>query len=706
MLFLLAWIAPVHAAGNIDFNVDFFCGWDECYRPMEWTPVEIGITSDLKEPFSGTFTVTARQDGLNTLNVIHPFVLTPDQPLTVPLATKFAFGTDRCNLAIHDEKGRLRWRLALNTWDFSARSRTLRVVQEQDLLVGLIGQAQFGILRLPQETTCLSGRGTGKVYLGTKVLRAAPWDWTGYASLDLLVICDPDWSLLRAQQLQAIREWISNGGTALVILGQHPLSPDNPLTDFLPFRIEGPRQVELPALTLQDWGLAGAAAQTVTAWSLSPRPDAVVTMQAQAPGAGCIYGMGYAGFGRVAVLGFSPSQLGEEHLRRSATFWTQQIGACCGFETSGASHPPSGGGRRIVLAEQASPQTGRNPGDNHYRISVAQGASNQVMEYLYALAQMRPLSIWWIVLTLMALAVLLGPVDYLVLKRLDKLPYTWLTSTAWIVIFTVGAYYGVQWFRGGAMEIRAISVLDGIADSNCAWATNYVSLFAPRSGDYRLAGLAPNQWWSGIAPTREDLWGYQRDAGLQQIHCRQSDGGNLPVSLPVNMWTVQPLLSEGAVGRIPFAASVERQWGQVTVRVENTSDSPIQRGYILFDDACADLGSVPPHTQRQFNVQTRPFQAWQQGSTQPAYSPRGQGAAVAVDAQTPRYPDALGRSEQSAFLAQGCLSRSLAMHAYLDSGAALVCVVYENAPIPIEVQGRAYSVNHIQLARQLVLPER
>ena len=74
---------------------------------------------------------------------------------------------------------------------------------------------------------------------------------------------------------------------------------------------------------------------------------------------------------------------------------------------------------------------------------------------------------------MMALAILLGPVDYLVLKRLDKLPYTWLTSTGWIVIFTVGAYYGVQWIRGGAMELRAVSVVDGVADSNCAWATCY-----------------------------------------------------------------------------------------------------------------------------------------------------------------------------------------------------------------------------------------
>jgi predicted amidohydrolase YtcJ len=72
----------------------------------------------------------------------------------------------------------------------------------------------------------------------------------------------------------------------------------------------------------------------------------------------------------------------------------------------------------------------------------------------------------------------------------------------------------------------------------------------------------------------------------------------------------------------------------------------------------------------------------------------------------PRYPGQLGGPAESAFLAQGCLGRTLAMHACLDSGAALVCVVFEKAPLPVDVKDRSYAVNHIQVARQLVLPRR
>jgi hypothetical protein len=708
---LLACISSVQGAPDIEFNVDFFCGWDGYYRPMEWTPVEISISSDLKEPFSGSFTMTARQDGINTLSVIHPFVLTPEQPLSAPLVTKFAFATDRCSLAIRDQKGRTRWRQTISTWDFSTQHRMLRVVQEQDLLIGLIGQAQFGLLRLPQETTCVSDRSVGKVYLGSKVPRAVPWDWTGYVSLDLLVICDLDWSLLQPQQSKGICEWISNGGTALLIIGQHPLPPDNPLAEFLPFHVEGPKQVQIPSQALSEWGLDSSRTQMVTGWSLSAKPKAVIDKATGEMDAAGLYGAAYAGFGRVTVLGFTPSQLGEGQAGRSTAFWTRLIAACCRSQASGASGVQTTGGRRIVLAAEA-PQTaggsrgGSNPSDNYYRISVSQNASNQVMEYLYKLEQMKPLSIWWIVLTLMALAVLLGPVDYLVLKKLDKLPYTWLTSTGWIAIFTLGAYFGVQWFRGGAMEVRAVSVLDGIADSNCAWATCYTGLFAPRSGDYRLSGLAPNQWWSGISPMREELWSYQRDSAMQQIYCLQVDGGNLPVSLPVNMWTVQPLISEWALDKMPFAATVDHRQGEATVEIRNTSDNAIQRGYVLFEDTCADLGPVPAHSTRRFDVRTRPFRSWQPGEASVAGPNRRGPTPVQPAVGIPHYPGQLGGPAESAFLAQGCLSRTLAMHTCLDWGAALVCVMFENAPMPINVKDRTYAVNHIQLARQLVLPKK
>jgi len=59
----------------------------------------------------------------------------------------------------------------------------------------------------------------------------------------------------------------------------------------------------------------------------------------------------------------------------------------------------------------------------HFEQDDANAGMNAVFEYLYVV--LKPLSIWWVIALLVLLAVLLGPVDYLVLKRYDKLPWTW-----------------------------------------------------------------------------------------------------------------------------------------------------------------------------------------------------------------------------------------------------------------------------------------
>ena len=109
-----------------------------------------------------------------------------------------------------------------------------------------MGQPQFGLLRLKDETACTSPRGTGAVCVGTKVPRMMPWDWTGFVSLDLLILFDPDWTQLRSQQVKAICDWVSNGGTLLLILGQHPLPTGQPAGGLASFPRRRPADVRDP----------------------------------------------------------------------------------------------------------------------------------------------------------------------------------------------------------------------------------------------------------------------------------------------------------------------------------------------------------------------------------------------------------------------------------------------------------------------------
>jgi hypothetical protein len=256
--------------------------------------------------------------------------------------------------------------------------------------------------------------------------------------------------------------------------------------------------------------------------------------------------------------------------------------------------------------------------------------------------------------------------------------------------------------------LRAVSVVDGIAGGTGAWATYYTGLFAPRSDNYRLDGLGPRQWWSAIAPSREEIWLGGREAGMRQMTCLQADGANLPISVPINIWTIQSLLGETRLSRMPFAAEVQRIGDTVTVDIANTSDAAIRGGFVLLEGAYGAFGPVPAGARRAFEVTTRSFQLWQDGEQyQQERGQRNQGRAIWRGLDVPRYPDPTGGQWiRDVFLAQGCLDRTLAMHAYLHSGAALVCVEFADAPPPFTVANRSYDVNHLQYARQLVLPAR
>ena len=911
--------AACAGAAESPFNVDVFFGWGNCYRPMEWTPVEVGISSTLTEPFAGTVTVSAQQDGLNNLYVSHAFVLTPDMPLHLPLVTKLSFTASKCTVRLTDDRGRTQWDNDFELWDFSAQNRFLTVVEENDLLIGLVGNRKFGLMQLSKESACRSDKGPGTVHLKDKLPRGVPWDWTGFVSLDLLILYDPDWSLFNPNQLKAISQWVSNGGRLLLVLGSSPMSSDNPIVQMLPFEISQPAEAVLDGPTLEQWGLSGEKDEDIVGRQVRARPNArFCEIEQWSEG---LFATAFVGFGRVGVVGFDPAATSDRQKANSTQFWIGRIKAVledstmptsssadtkavkkpkpasagsltgdlvhpdrdeggleltfgglaggdyvltsyhnnparqhctidvyangerkssdnrqlqgnrdksvrrvstnftvsdggdaviefrpspsspfdkravlCGFmltkilekehgsrrlrrdvlsvdfgatgqevkdgytplgigadertkvarftETDGLpegitvtvkptnpddelqfnpteqtlvrSQAFAGGrmfeqlelspiafsNRTIVFADQVEDQEQDRFSQYQYNISRAQIGSNAVIDHLYRISELRPLSIWWVILLLTLLAILLGPVDYKILKSRGKLPLTWVTCTFWIVVFTAGAYYGVQALRGGTMKCRVVSVLDGVEQGNRTWSTMYAGVFAPRSDDYRLNGLGEDQWWSGIAPTEENIHAYNRQTSTRNIYCYQHDGANVPHSVPINIWTMQCLLNESSAGELPVRAEVSRRGGKAAVKISNLSDTRLKGGYVLFEDNEAlEFEDVAAGDMREFSGQLAIHKGWDLETDFQfdgrMYMMRG-GRRHGPQSEFKR---------ETAFSAQGSLRRTQTMKAYMARGAAVVHAEFEDAPVTFGIKGRSCDYNHIQLVRLVVFPK-
>jgi len=714
-VFCVLWIPGfAYAAKEDPFNVDCFFGWGGFYRPMEWTPLEIGIGTTLKEPFAGAIEVAVPQDEQNTLRVSHRFVVTVDLPLRLPLVTKIAYGASRCSLRLTDRNGRSCWRADINLLDFTSGTRAVTPVGQTDLLIGLVGRRTFGVLKLPLEAVSVfaerADSSQGKVYVGDKVPNMVPWDWTGFASLDLLILYDPDWDQMRPDQVKAIVDWIAGGGKALVVLGNIGL-PEG-LLKGLGLDVAPLRQLDLAPDLLARLQLQTDQAASVPCFPLGLHdPGAAYRCEVTDANA-CVFAVMPVGFGRIGVLGFDPAGLGESQASRSSPFWAELI--CAILEdplvlpAAGASSEPrmpvgrSGPGQRNIAENQyqirtirmAGPATQEASGSQQQQWSFSTSKSHvvatQILGYLQSISQMRPLSIWPILGLLVLLALLIGPVDYLVLKRLDRQPWTWVTSGFWIVAFTVGAYYGVQALRGGSLQLRVVSVLDGIAGTDRAWATHYSGLFAPRSDQYQFEDLAANQWWSGIAPVGTQVYQNPQHLGSRDIYCLQHDGGNLPAALPVNIWTMQYTITEQAIPDLPVQATVRREGDGVRIEVTNLSDAAFDYGFVLLAGRRpVTFGQVAAGASASYSERLRVGPSAMEGLV-------ALGSVFAKDS---------GHSVQTLFDAYGAAHRSLAMRSYLARGAAVVCVRLDQARSPFRIKDRTCQYHHVEWVRLVVFPE-
>ena len=714
------------ALGGDVFDIDLFLGWGGCYRPMTWMPVEVGVTSRLEEPFEGVLTVSSKQDGLTTLTVGHRFVVTNDLRFETPLATKVAFAADKCVVQIADTRGRLQYELAKEIWGNNPQEQLLTAVREQDLLIGHVGGWRLGLTALGKETRCVAGYETGKVYVENKVPRMVPWDWTGFAALDVLVLYDPDWNELRTEQCEAIADWVHNGGRLLVVLGGHPLPEGNPIAEMLPFVIGPAKAVELSRGTLSRVGIETQAGERCSCWPLSEKAGYVGDAVVKAADGTAVWGLSEVGFGCVAVLGVDPANVSGMAKEGDRDFWISQLrsvldelpeeeprprkvykgmpGMMPGMMGAGFMKRPGSSRWTDCRTIEAKGSGDEDEEDQYYGQGYEVGRAglglNRVLEHLLTIPQLRPLSIWWVILLLGMLAVLLGPVDYILLKRMDRQPLTWLTSSVCIAVFTLGAYFGVHLLRSGKMQLRSVSVVDFVEAGDggfCGWSTTYSGIFAPKTRAYELDGLEEHQWWSAIAPTEETLWGYRHETASRQLYCLQHDGGNLPHSVPINIWSMQCLLTECRVASVPIKAEVVREPNEVYVRIENMSDGEMEGGYVRFaGNQVARFGPVGARGVEEFRVALSKAGDWGK-----RLGTRGEDYYYSHGRQRPSSTF----QGDTAFFATGTLGRTKGIERYLAKGAAVVCVKYRPDEGLFTVRKHACDVNHIQLVRLVVFPE-
>ncbi len=383
----------------------------------------------------------------------------------------------------------------------------------------------------------------------------------GLRALDALVITGVDTNGLAPEQATALQGWVEQGGRLIVGGGASAVRT----------------LVGLPDALVGDWRSPGAGAaevQSLQALGKFAEQDVrvpgpfVVTWPSA--GAALIEQDGHTllaerslGDGHVNYaaldLAVSPFDAWAGALR----FWEKLLAPGSTFST-----PPD-----------VSPRTMR---------------ANSIWYTLQNLPTLDLPSIRWLAGLLAVYIVLIGPVNYLLLRRLRKLEWGWFTIAALTALFSVGAFAMGFAMRGGEVIINKLSILTFNTGAAAAPMQSYVGIFSPARRAYTLSfpgralvtaiAMEGNPWGGASGPASN-----MGATELVQGELAQARG------VQVNQWTMQGFQTESpAPEGWKIEADLAFDGDRVRGTLVNRTSQAIQDVVLVYGSRFARLGNLPP----------------------------------------------------------------------------------------------------------------
>lgn len=268
-------------------------------------------------------------------------------------------------------------------------------------------------------------------------LSPAPQAWS---AMDLLVWQDVPAATLDADQADALATWVADGGSLLLLGGS--MGPagldglDEALLPYVPTTV-----VDVPSAVL-DALIGGLRADAGTVTALAGPEGSGVTLARV--GDEAIAATHVVGQGRVTLMGIDPSSAALSDTPLADALWDLALPA----RLIPASIGGAGRERSLATALAALP-TVAVPRQDHLLVLLV----------LYLL--------------------LLGPISYLVLKRLDRLAWAWVTTPALIGLFAVAAFLLGVVLKGTTVVVRELAVVSMGAGVGRGSAEVQLSVFSP-----------------------------------------------------------------------------------------------------------------------------------------------------------------------------------------------------------------------------------
>ena len=448
--------------------------------------------------------------------------------------------------------GDLNVQLVSNGQPVTQQRVTFTVHDPNQLVVGVIAEEPQNLV--PHIDLIPSATGTQAA-----VVQLTPADLPdraeGWASLDRLVWQDVDSSSLRKEQVAALRGWLAAGGRLVVAGGTAGIGvlsgfPD----DVLPYRPSVTLDVPPEAITGLLGGKPVGAADLPAMSGELARGTALATSGERVIVAEAPYGSG-----AVTVLGFDP---GVRWIADSAgvrALWRRVL-------------PPLANGALVV------------------------GNDSQLVGAVGQQPALALPPIGGLLALLFGYILLIGPINYLVLRRLDRREWAWVTMPILIGVFAVGAYAFGAALRGLDVIVNEVAIVRGAPDAIEGSAQVYLGVFSPSRGTYQVE-------FPGGALLSSTLTGDLVGSGdSQSLDVLQGDPSRIR-DLVVGFGSLRTVRAETAAVVPRVHAEMSLVEGTLNGTLRNDSDQVLERPAIVLGNSVAVLDDIPPGESRTVSVQ-------------------------------------------------------------------------------------------------------
>ncbi len=381
-----------------------------------------------------------------------------------------------------------------------------------------------------------------------------------WGGLDRLVWQDQDSNRLTTAQLTSLRGWVASGGQFVIVGGT---AGPNSLSAFpdllLPYRPTATIDVPPASLT----GLLGSAPAgtadlpALGGELLGGRP--LVTTGGRVVAAERGYGNG-----AVTVVGFDPTTKWIADGAAGESLW-----------------------RRLLPARSS--------------VGPVIGDDSQLVGAVSQLPSLALPPIGGLIGLLAAYILLVGPINYIVLRRKDRRDWAWITMPALIGVFAVGAYGYGAFLRGSEVLVNEVAVVRGAPGATDGMAQVYIGVFSPSRSTYQV------QVPGGAllsAPISGDFFG--GDGTASALDVLQGDPAKVR-DLAVGFGSLRTIRAETAVTVPLIQADLRMVDGRLKGTVKNASSVALQKPVVVLGGTVADLKDLGPGAEASVDVGMAPI---------------------------------------------------------------------------------------------------